>query len=303
MTLPVGQISLSQVNVELQQGATTTISLNQTNVRSLAGVPSGQISMSNLQGKSFYYFFNQTISSNTVNYDLRSAAVAAGWNQTTPLNATVTINGGVYVYASSTGVYAFTVTGSFPAGSILTVINNGAIVGYGGRGGNAGYVPGIPSGANAAPGAAGGPALFVSVATTVTNNGTIGGGGGGGGGGAGGSFNPNPKQITSTRRNGGGGGGGRVLGAGGTGGSVTPAPGGAGAPGGTATLASAGGGGAATTPGGAGGGLGSSGSAGGNSTSPGGTTFGGGGGGSGAAVVGNGNITWPAFGSRLGPIS
>lgn len=51
MTLPTGQISMSQVNVELGLSATAQISLNQANVRTLAGVPSGAISMQNLQGK------------------------------------------------------------------------------------------------------------------------------------------------------------------------------------------------------------------------------------------------------------
>jgi len=42
---------MSQVNVELNLASTTTISLNQTNVRTLAGVPTGTISMNNLRGK------------------------------------------------------------------------------------------------------------------------------------------------------------------------------------------------------------------------------------------------------------
>jgi hypothetical protein len=54
MTLPGpnAAISLSQVNTELGSPATTQISMNQATVRTLAGVPTGQISMSNLWGKS-----------------------------------------------------------------------------------------------------------------------------------------------------------------------------------------------------------------------------------------------------------
>ena len=47
-----GSISQANVNVELGLGSTTTISLNQTNVRTLAGKASGTISMSDLLGKS-----------------------------------------------------------------------------------------------------------------------------------------------------------------------------------------------------------------------------------------------------------
>lgn len=53
MTLPAsGTISMSQVSTELGLGATSTRSLGDANVRSLAGVPSGPISFSNLHGKS-----------------------------------------------------------------------------------------------------------------------------------------------------------------------------------------------------------------------------------------------------------
>lgn len=53
MALPAsGAISLSQVNVELGKASTAVISMNDSDVRSLAGVASGGISMSNLHGKS-----------------------------------------------------------------------------------------------------------------------------------------------------------------------------------------------------------------------------------------------------------
>jgi hypothetical protein len=56
MTTPTGQISLSDVNVELGKNATDTISLNDTKVRCLADVPSGAISLNNLKGKTFIVF-------------------------------------------------------------------------------------------------------------------------------------------------------------------------------------------------------------------------------------------------------
>lgn len=52
MALPTTTISMSQVNTELSRTATAQISLGETDVRTLAGVPSGAISMDNLRGKS-----------------------------------------------------------------------------------------------------------------------------------------------------------------------------------------------------------------------------------------------------------
>ena len=52
MALPTTTISMSQVNTELGRSATASINLNESAVRTLAGVASGAISMDNLRGKS-----------------------------------------------------------------------------------------------------------------------------------------------------------------------------------------------------------------------------------------------------------
>ena len=158
-----GSTAGQSIAVELGQSATAQISLNDAAVRSLAGVPSGAITMpTNFYGKSSSFVFNQTISSDTTNYNLKSAAIAAGWDQTKPLVATVTINAGVYVYSTSTGSYAFDTGSSFYAGSTLALINNGIILGRGGDGGNGGLetTPGTAGGA-------GGPAFIARYATCL----------------------------------------------------------------------------------------------------------------------------------------
>lgn len=240
--------------------------------------------------------FTPTISADTLNYNLRAAAVAAGWNQTDPLKATVTINSGVYVGSSNTSGYGFDTGVTFPGGSTLALVNNGFIVGAGGAGGSS------PDGVGPSPGSPGGPALRAQAAISVTNNGTIGGGGGGGGGGGAEAYGGSVDQ------GGGGGGGGRGLNGGaagsggsnmgnGTAGSKTAAGTGAGSSGNGVGAEGEGGG-------GNGGGLGAAGSAGGSGTDwEGGSQPGAAGGAAGAAVVGNANITWVATGTRLGSIS
>ena len=94
MTLPsTGPISLANVNVELGLSSTTNISLNQTNVRTLAGVPSGTISLSNLYGKTFA----PTIS---ISPDPLQTTISGGGSVTSGA-ATATASGGAggYTYA------------------------------------------------------------------------------------------------------------------------------------------------------------------------------------------------------------
>lgn len=242
------------------------------------------------------FTFNPIISSNTLNYNLRAAAVAAGWDQRVRLKATVTINAGVYVGSSSTATPAFDTGVKFPAKSELTLINNGSILGRGGDGGRGEsednlHTPGLP----------GGPALLAQHALRVSNLGVIGGGGGGGGGGAG-------EWYDTLDEAGGGGGGGRGYsgGAAGTAGmssnNFPPGPSSAGTP----TAAGLGGTTEESGSGGNGGDLGASGSTGGYAVTAVADNlwarYGKPGGAGGAAVINNGYITWTVVGTRLGAL-
>lgn len=255
------------------------------------------------------FVFNATISSNTANYNLKSAAISAGWDQVQKLNASITINAGVTVYSTSTAIAAFETGMTFPAGSSLTLVNNGSIVGMGGAGG-AGAV--VTSGCgNAVAGAPGGPALKADLSATVSNNGAINGGGGGGGGG--GSARSSARAgVYCAGGSGGGGGQGFSASAGGAGGSASGGTsnvsGNAGGTGGSSGPGSGGPGVVATAPrggdggsGGAYGSSGASGSAGSNANTC--STGGGSGGAGGAAVIGNSNITWSVTGVRNGAIN
>jgi hypothetical protein len=205
-------------SVELQLGlpGTATISMNCTNVRTLAGIPSGRIGLGNFYGKSNTWV--GTISSNQTNLNLYSWATSNGYPGSG--NAQITIAPGVYVYGAAAVVgAALCVSSSFPPGG-LTLINNGYIMGAGGCG--------SPSrcGGSQVPG---GVALSIATPITLTNNSFIGGGGGGGGwaseaaggGGAGGGFGGNSgSPCTETQ----GGCGGVAGGGGASTPPSTPAP-------------------------------------------------------------------------------
>lgn len=91
---------------------------------------------------------------------------------------TFTINSGVIIGSTSTATAAL-VSGTFPTGSVVNLINNGAVYGKEGAGG-------IDGGGN---GSAAGNAISLSNNITITNgSGSIFGGGGGGGG----SYTANP---------------------------------------------------------------------------------------------------------------
>ena len=95
MPLPSsGPISLADVNTELGVSSNATRSLNDATTRSLFGVASGSISLLNGRGKANQ--FGLAIAANVANLNIRSAALAAGWNGSSKVVAT--IDSGVVVY-------------------------------------------------------------------------------------------------------------------------------------------------------------------------------------------------------------
>jgi hypothetical protein len=273
MPLPTGTITMGEVNTELGRPSTQTIDLNDSSVRTLAQVGGAGtvISMNNLRGKSS--LLTLTIASDVLNYNLYTAATAAGWSgQSIQLN----INSGVTVGSASTGSYALSVPSSLGPAPTITIVNNGTVIGAGGAGGaggpsrNASTFYATPGGA----GTKGGDAILVQRPAVISNSGVIaGGGGGGGGGGSSGPSLGNPSTWLQWVAGGGGGGGaGSNVGAGGAGGTFDgPVGGGSATAGsnGTSTTGGAGGPGRnrpsannSVANGGAGGGRGASGVAG-----------------------------------------
>ena len=224
MTLPVsGRIKLSDVNTELGLTSTTRISMNQSSVRTLFNISGGKIRLGG-DGHGKANAFLATISSNQQELNLKTWALANGWNGSS--SATITIASGVYIWSDNIAVAGLTTDGPWPAG--LTIVNNGYIIGKGGGGGTYSRDGG--------PGAtAGGSALSLNYNISLTNNSYIAGGGGGGGssyhsGGGGGA--------------GGGAGGNARLTSGGAGGSIGSAgSNGGGVPNGTSWMSGGGGGG------------------------------------------------------------
>lgn len=227
MTLPAsGPLAMSQVNSELAIASTTQLSFSQTVLRTLAGVLSGQISMSSLRGKSNRKSISLVISARTDTYNAYNSAVATGNYVAGRTDITITVNSGVYIGAGF-GSTSMTISG-FTAGDTVTLNNNGYIIGYGGPGGAGNGVGDVYGG-----GSPGGNALSLSFATTINNAGIIAGGGGGGGGGASRYLNVWKGSVYYDGGGGGGGGAGTGIyggtssegaagGAGGTGSTTDP---------------------------------------------------------------------------------
>lgn len=234
-----------------------------------------------LSTKGNNFVFMLSYSTSTV--DVRTQALAAGWDGTKKVIAVVPT--GAIICPATPGSYGqngldgITVSGSFPGGVKLQ-IQPGAS--FGGSKGN-GAVQGVGA-QNGGNGGNGGTALNASVAVTVDNRGLMAGAGGGGAGGAG-ALKPDLSILQ-----GGGGGNGRDLffAAGGQ------------------TSGETGYGGTYAGLGGAGGDFGTAGASGTASVSwdvwPGGYSPGTPGVG-GLCISGNSNITWENTGTRYGTIA
>jgi hypothetical protein len=107
MTLPAsGTITFNNVNVELGVSGTTTRSLNDAAVRSLAGIGSGAISMANLHGKA--------VVSGTFTPNANGSYSSYVYDTT----ATYTIN------CTANAVWTYVLAGGGSAGGSVNVANN-----------------------------------------------------------------------------------------------------------------------------------------------------------------------------------
>jgi hypothetical protein len=174
---------LGQVNTELGRSATAQIDMNDSGVRTLFGISSGAINMNTGHGKSNRAALSYTYSANAADVSLNLSGLS-GYSAGKS-DITVTINSGVYLYATSTSSYGLNLSGG-TTGDTLTIVNNGYIMGQGGQG--RGVFDPAPSSFTAG---IGGPAVYfgfgmASCTINNTNGSAYIGGGGGGGAGAGG---------------------------------------------------------------------------------------------------------------------
>lgn len=111
MTLPSApnSISMSQVNTELGRSSTASINLNESAVRTLAGIASGTISMNDLRGKSaFTLAFNNVFNISVINGQQTSSPLEAAYIMNpdatcNKYNATFYGNAGPTAWGSPTG--------------------------------------------------------------------------------------------------------------------------------------------------------------------------------------------------------
>ena len=124
-----------------------------------------------------------TISSGTNNYNIKTAAVAAGGDANTPV--ILTINSGVTVGSTSVGTAAMRTDTGWGAGTTITITNNGTI--RGGTGGAGSTGSSGSTGSNGSSGGNGGNGNQAGGTGPGYNGGAGSGGSSGGTGGTGGT--------------------------------------------------------------------------------------------------------------------
>lgn len=213
-TLPSGTISMADLNNELQRPTHQGISLNDSEVRTLAVKPSGTISLADLRGKSRDFWVESGAN--------RWVHAEVSWWIPSNIqynNATIRYSNGAAIHSDSTSIYALHVRNVMVSHVILEFMSGSRCVGRGGNGGAGGTTGGGGGGGG------GGAAIYRGMTLTVHAYGgsvVVGGGGGGGGGGAFYYNSTSSKGVVSTTYCGGGGaGGGYGGGAGGPAGGMT----------------------------------------------------------------------------------
>lgn len=198
-------------NLYVNNGGTWT-SVNQPYVHTSGSFSPAKAVYVNKDGTwvQVFYRFVATISSDTTSYNLRTAALAAGWSGNSKINATININSGVTVSGTGNTTSSAFIINNLPELSVVNINNNGIVVGAGGTAGynrQGGYfqeagntdgpgyggdVPNNPYGdsggypaQNGTSGGVGYTAIYcdTNIILNIYNYGTVTGGGGGAGGG------------------------------------------------------------------------------------------------------------------------
>ena len=199
-----GSSNRNQIGSEVGDSPGTRTSLNDSNLRSLAGKPSGTISFHDFYGKSSRATRTYTFTSNSYCVGLNVATgsytgtvggiTISGSYSSGKTCVTINVNSGVYLYSNCTSIPGLSLTGG-TTGDVVKLVNYGYIMGKGGGGGGWGtnhaspcnycccgtMIYGFKKSCYSATGRTGGPAIKMNFNLSICNQGYIGGGGGGGG--------------------------------------------------------------------------------------------------------------------------